>query len=134
VLGGDRQAEAGSRRAARPAGLAAVEPLEHAAAFLGVDPGSAVLDVDDEVAGPRRDADAGRAPCVVIGVVEQIGEDPFEAALIEGSGRRRRRVDLEGDLRAIGALQDPGDAGCRAPVGRGRRCGVRARRSPLWSR
>ena len=101
VLGDEGEAEPGADAVA--GGAAAGEALEDAGPLAAGDAGAGVLDGDEqERAVGRLDRDARRAAAVVLGVLEQVGEDALEAHPVEHRGRgapfwptRRRHVDRQ---------------------------------------
>ena len=82
VLEGDRQAQAGPARLAGAGGVGAPEAVEDVLEVLGRDPDAVVADEHRDRIVVGRDGDLdGRALAVFDGVVQEIAQDPVDAAL-----------------------------------------------------
>ena len=89
VLGDEGEAEAGPDVVA--AGAAAGEPLEDPRPLAAGDTRSGVLHADLDAAPAVSVDDHPRRPAAVLaGVLEEVGEDPLEADLVEAHRRRHR--------------------------------------------
>ena len=98
VLGHQRQTEAGSHPVARR--RAAGEPLEDAILLGTGHARSGVLDEDPDPFRAALDADAHGTARMLRGVVEQVGDGPLQAALVDGDRALAPALgDLDGHVR-----------------------------------